>query len=139
MDKKIYKLLFHISRIEETSNPDRGWELQFKILDEDKKIDAVLRKQNFKFQIGDEIWSLSSNRSDMQRRFSDHNFEWYIKGWEFEPRKQRKYLNTYSNTLHYSHEFISAIKHKHPLIDGEVCQGHFDIDKNMMLIENEQT
>jgi hypothetical protein len=129
------QLSFKVNQIDDKDDPCRGWELQFDMDGDCKKVKNAIINNNIQIKIGKDIWSMSTNSSHLQKRFSDEKFLWYFKGWEFLPKKKKKYKNVTKGTLHYSHDFICALLSEYPNIKKKVHFGHFSIEDNCMYIE----
>jgi len=129
------QLVFKVNQIDDKNDQCKGWELQFDMTGNCKRVKDAIMDKNIKIKIGKDTWSMSTNSSQLVERFSDENFLWYFKGWEFQPKMKKKYKNLTKGTFHYSHEFICALLSEYPKIKEKVHIGHFALDDNCIYIE----
>lgn len=126
---------FNLNKINENKDPDKGWELQFKLIDESKLVEECIHNQNFTFQIGSELWEVSASKSERQMQFNNNNeCLWYIKGSFMETKTKKKYKNITHNSTHYSYDFTNALIKLYPLLKEQEYEGGFSLKDKLMFI-----
>lgn len=131
------EVFFKVRRISENTDPNKGWELQFKLIDQCLLTEGKIYNSDFIFQVGDEKWIVSSSKSDKQNQFNNAGDLWYVKGSLLDPSKKKKYKNISRDTMHYSYDFINGLTNVFPLIKEKEFRGYYSKNDNTMFVVRE--
>ena len=126
---KKYKITFNLRNIHpNNSNLSNPFELQFRIVNADNKIEEKLR-DDFIFELKNK-WVVSANNGNINR-----GLLWYIKGSNHYEEGNKRYYNK-TNEIHYHEkEFIEELLEIFPLIKDKECEGEFNLQESVMRLK----
>ena len=124
-----YKIRFNLRNIHPNNpNLSNPFELQFKIINTDRKIEEKLRK-DFVFELKNK-WIVSANNGNLNR-----SSQWYIKGSNHYIEENKKYYNKINKEHYHEKEFIEELLELLPSIEYEEYEGEFNFKEGIMRLK----
>lgn len=124
-----YKIRFNLRNIHPNNpNLSNPFELQFKIVNTDRKIEEKLRK-DFVFELKNK-WIVSANNGNLNR-----GHQWYIKGSNYYIRGNKKYYNKINEEYYHKKEFIEELLELFPSIKYKEYEGEFNFQESIMRLK----